>query len=252
MSSSPTVMITIRIIRRFRSDPDLARQGARIATNGERAGGSGGPGRLDRCSISTRWVRGTARAWLPVPGSTRIYKQRLLADGTSCDRGAGLRRCARRAHGGGREHAADTQSHRLHACAHVIPGRFWGCRRCGTNRRRIVRARVIDPRGVLREFGLELSGETEVRVWDSTAELRYLVLPERPAGSENLDEEALRGAGDARQHDWRGEGGLSIARSSGVNGVHDMGGMQDFGPVHPNGTKPAFHAPWEGRVFAMI
>ena len=50
---------------------------------------------------------------------------------------------------------------------------------------------VIDPRGVLREFGLELSDEVEVRVWDSTAELRYLVLPERPAGSEHLAEEAL-------------------------------------------------------------
>jgi nitrile hydratase subunit alpha len=50
---------------------------------------------------------------------------------------------------------------------------------------------VIDPRGVLREFGLELPEDTEVRVWDSTAELRYLVLPERPAGSEGLSEEAL-------------------------------------------------------------
>jgi nitrile hydratase len=50
---------------------------------------------------------------------------------------------------------------------------------------------VIDPRGVLREFGFELEEEVEVRVWDSTAELRYLVLPERPAGSENLTEEAL-------------------------------------------------------------
>src|SRR5215472_11169826 len=50
---------------------------------------------------------------------------------------------------------------------------------------------VIDPRGVLREFGLELSDDVEVRVWDSTAELRYLVLPERPAGSEQLSEEAL-------------------------------------------------------------
>lgn len=50
---------------------------------------------------------------------------------------------------------------------------------------------VIDPRGVLREFGLELRDEVEVRVWDSTAELRYLVLPERPAGSENLSEEQL-------------------------------------------------------------
>ena len=50
---------------------------------------------------------------------------------------------------------------------------------------------VIDPRGVLREFGVELSEEVEVRVWDSTAELRYLVLPERPAGTEGLSEEEL-------------------------------------------------------------
>jgi len=50
---------------------------------------------------------------------------------------------------------------------------------------------VIDPRGVLKEFGLELPADVEVRVWDSTAEIRYLVLPERPAGSEHLSEEAL-------------------------------------------------------------
>jgi len=50
---------------------------------------------------------------------------------------------------------------------------------------------VIDPRGVLREFGLDLPEDVEVRVWDSTAEVRYLVLPERPAGSEGLTEEAL-------------------------------------------------------------
>ncbi len=50
---------------------------------------------------------------------------------------------------------------------------------------------VIDPRGVLAEFGLEIPEDIEVRVWDSTAELRYLVLPERPAGTEHLSEEAL-------------------------------------------------------------
>ena len=50
---------------------------------------------------------------------------------------------------------------------------------------------VIDPRGVLREFGLELPGDVEVRVWDSTAELRYLVLPERPAGTEGMSEDEL-------------------------------------------------------------
>jgi nitrile hydratase len=50
---------------------------------------------------------------------------------------------------------------------------------------------VIDPRGVLREFGLQLPEDVEVRVWDSTAEVRYLVLPERPAGTEGMNEEAL-------------------------------------------------------------
>ena len=50
---------------------------------------------------------------------------------------------------------------------------------------------VIDPRGVLREFGTQLDEDVEVHVWDSTAELRYIVLPERPAGTDNLNEEQL-------------------------------------------------------------
>ena len=50
---------------------------------------------------------------------------------------------------------------------------------------------VIDPRGVLREFGTGVAEDVEVRVWDSTADLRYLVLPERPAGTEKLSEEEL-------------------------------------------------------------
>jgi nitrile hydratase len=50
---------------------------------------------------------------------------------------------------------------------------------------------VIDPRGVLREFGTELAKDVEVRVWDSTADERYLVLPERPAGTEKLSVEDL-------------------------------------------------------------
>ena len=54
------------------------------------------------------------------------------------------------------------------------------------------RARAVsDPRGVLKEFGTELSENVEVRVWDTTAELRYLVLPERPVGTEDLSEEQL-------------------------------------------------------------
>ena len=50
---------------------------------------------------------------------------------------------------------------------------------------------VIDPRGVLEEFGVELSEDIEVRVWDSNAELRYLVLPQRPAGTEGMSEDEL-------------------------------------------------------------
>ncbi len=50
---------------------------------------------------------------------------------------------------------------------------------------------VIEPREVLKEFGLELDGSVEVRVWDSSAEIRYLVLPERPQDTETLSEEGL-------------------------------------------------------------
>ncbi len=50
---------------------------------------------------------------------------------------------------------------------------------------------VIDPRGVLKELGGEIADDVEVRVWDSTAELRYLVLPERPAGTEGWSEAQL-------------------------------------------------------------
>jgi len=50
---------------------------------------------------------------------------------------------------------------------------------------------VRDPRGVLQDFGVTLPEAVEIRVWDSTAELRYLVLPQRPEGTEGLSEEAL-------------------------------------------------------------
>jgi nitrile hydratase len=50
---------------------------------------------------------------------------------------------------------------------------------------------VADPRGVLREFGVDLPAETEIRVWDSTAEVRYLVVPMRPEGTDGWSEEEL-------------------------------------------------------------
>ncbi len=61
------------------------------------------------------------------------------------------------------------------------------------------RARAVrEPRLVLAEFGVELPEGTAVRVWDSTAEIRYLVLPMRPEGTEGMDEESAGGAGHAR------------------------------------------------------
>ena len=56
------------------------------------------------------------------------------------------------------------------------------------------RARVVsEPRAVLREFGTELDDKVKIQVWDSTSEMRYLVLPLRPAGTEDFDEQQLQG-----------------------------------------------------------
>lgn len=56
------------------------------------------------------------------------------------------------------------------------------------------RARVVrEPRGLLAEMGLALGDDVEIRIWDSSSEVRYFVLPERPAGTENLSEEELAG-----------------------------------------------------------
>ena len=89
---------------------------------------------------------------------------------------------------------------------------------------------VIDPRGVLREFGLTLPEDVAVRVWDSTAEIRYLVLPERPAGTAGMDEDALAALVTRDAMIGDGQGGRAM------NGVHDMGGMHGFGPVLPRRT----------------
>ena len=56
------------------------------------------------------------------------------------------------------------------------------------------RSRMVrEPRSVLAEFGVELDDDTEVQVWDSSSEIRYMVLPQRPPGTEGMDEEELRG-----------------------------------------------------------
>jgi nitrile hydratase len=126
-----------------------------------------------------------ARAWVDP-----AYKQRLLSDATNTIAELGY---------GGRqgEHMVvvenTPQVHNLVVCTlcSCYPWSVLGLPPVWYKSAPYRSRAVIDPRGVLREFGVDLPAETEVRVWDSTAELRYLVLPERPAGTENLNEEQL-------------------------------------------------------------
>ena len=130
-------------------------------------------------------ARVVARAWTDPP-----YKQRLLADATAATAELGF--------GGAQgEHMVVVENtprvHNLIVCTlcSCYPWSVLGLPPVWYKSAPYRSRAVVDPRGVLREFGLELDEETEIRVWDSTAELRYLVLPERPAGSEKLDENAL-------------------------------------------------------------
>jgi nitrile hydratase len=130
-------------------------------------------------------ARVVARAW-----ADPVYKQRLLTDATSA--------IAELGYGGAQgEHMVvvenTPQVHNLIVCTlcSCYPWSVLGLPPVWYKSAPYRSRAVIDPRGVLREFGLELADETEIRVWDSTAEIRYLVLPERPAGSESLDETEL-------------------------------------------------------------
>jgi nitrile hydratase len=126
-----------------------------------------------------------ARAWVDP-----AYKRRLLADATDAIAEFGY---------GGRqgEHMVVVENtpkvHNLVVCTlcSCYPWSVLGLPPVWYKSARYRSRAVIDPRGVLREFGLELPEDVEVRVWDSTAELRYLVLPERPVGSEELTENEL-------------------------------------------------------------
>jgi nitrile hydratase subunit alpha len=130
-------------------------------------------------------ARVVARAWIDP-----AYKQRLLTDATAA--------IAELGYGGYQgEHMVVVENtpkvHNLVVCTlcSCYPWPVLGLPPVWYKSAPYRSRAVIDPRGVLREFGLELSEDVEVHVWDSTAELRYLVLPERPAGSEGLNEEAL-------------------------------------------------------------
>ena len=134
-----------------------------------------------------RGARFVARAW-----RDPAFKARLLADGA-----AAIDEFGYHGHATGHLRAVENTDkvHNLVVCTlcscypFALLGMSPGWYKSNEYRARAVR----DPRGVLAEFGISLKPEVEVRVWDSTAELRYLVVPQRPAGSEKLDEEALAG-----------------------------------------------------------
>lgn len=132
-------------------------------------------------------ARVVARAWLDA-----AYKERLLRDGTSA--------IAELGYGGAQgEHMVVVENspdvHNVVVCTlcSCYPWPVLGLPPAWY-KEPAYRSRVVrEPRKVLAEFGLELPEHVEVRVWDSSAEVRYLVLPERPAGTEGLSEQELAG-----------------------------------------------------------
>jgi nitrile hydratase len=130
-------------------------------------------------------ARVVARAWVD-----HAYRQRLLSDGAAAIRELGY---------GGFEGATmvvvenTPETHNVVVCTlcSCYPWPVLGLPPTWY-KSPAYRARVVaEPRAVLREFGLELPAEAEIKVWDSTSEVRYLVLPERPEGTESLGEHEL-------------------------------------------------------------
>jgi nitrile hydratase len=126
-----------------------------------------------------------AKAW-----TDPAYKQRLLEDGTVAVAELGFT---------GRQGAEMVILENTPSVHNVVVCTLCSCYPCpilglppSWYKSFAYRSRVVrEPRNVLREFGLELSDEVEIRVWDSTSEVRYMVLPERPAGTEHLSEAEL-------------------------------------------------------------
>jgi nitrile hydratase len=126
-----------------------------------------------------------AKAW-----TDPAFRERLLADGT-----AAISELGYQGHATGHLIAVENtpQVHNLVVCTlcSCYPFTLLGISP-GWYRLQEYRARAVrDPRGVLTEFGVAVGDDVEVRVWDSTAELRYLVIPQRPAGTNGLDAAAL-------------------------------------------------------------
>ena len=129
----------------------------------------------------------TARAWVDPD-----YKRRLLENGTEAIAELGY---------GGLEGSQMVVLENMPAVHNVVVCTLCSCYPWpvlglppGWYKSPAYRSRmVIEPRAVLREFGLELDESVEVRVWDSNSDVRYMVLPERPDGTDSLTEEQLVG-----------------------------------------------------------
>lgn len=130
-------------------------------------------------------ARVVARAW-----SDPAYKARLLANGTAAIAELGYSG-AEGAHMVVVENTSDT--HNLVVCTlcSCYPWPVLGLPPAWYKSFAYRSRAVLEPRAVLAEFGLDLPDDVAVQVWDSTAEVRYLVLPERPAGTDGMDEAAL-------------------------------------------------------------
>ncbi|MCS4096686.1 nitrile hydratase subunit alpha [Rhizobium sp. BK176] len=126
-----------------------------------------------------------ARAW-----TDPAFRERLLADGTSAIAELGFA-----GHATGHLQAVEnTESvHNLVVCTlcSCYPFSLLGLAPAWYKSNEYRARAVRDPRGVLKEFGVELDAGIQVRVWDSTSERRYLVVPQRPTGLEDLNESAL-------------------------------------------------------------
>ena len=129
-------------------------------------------------------ARAVARAWTDPAYRARCCSKTPTA--ALADFGLGYDRCSR-----GREHAGRPQPRRLHALLLLSRGRCWACRRPGTRCRPTAPARSASRARCCAEFGLDVPPEREMRVWDSSAEMRYMVLPSRPPGTEGLGEAEL-------------------------------------------------------------
>ena len=134
-------------------------------------------------------------------------------------------------------------------CAPAIPGRCSGLPPVWYKSPPYRSRAVIDPRGVLAEFGVESAGRDEViRVWDSTAEIRYLVIPMRPAGTRRAG--AKRSSPTLVTRDSMIGTGASVgAGSRSMNGPQDLGGQMGFGPVAPEKDEPVSTRPGNAALW---